>query len=245
MGELSATTRRYVYSVLRIALERAKKSRSIRENVATLADPPAKSTTSVEPWSRDEAGRFLEAVEGDRLEALYNLAMLVGLRQSELLGLTWRDLDLEGRRIRVRHQLQRGTLELVDLKTDESRRDLDLPARVADLLVEHRQRQQVIRLDGLVFVSSTGGPIEHRNPAHAFDRRVAEAGVRRINFHALRHCAASYQLDQGATIDEVKMMLGHTQRSTTVELYSHLLDRGRRAVADRADAMFPRRTARG
>jgi hypothetical protein len=53
------------------------------------------------------------------------------------------------------------------------------------------------------------------------------------------------QPERGATIDEVKMMLGHTQRSTTVELYSHLLDRGRRAVADRADAMFPRKTARG
>jgi len=131
----------------------------------------------------------------------------------------------------------------------EAARPRDRPSWA--LLAAHRGRQLEEPLaagpswqdTGLVFATTTGEPIDYRNLARALERRIHSAGVRRIRFHDLRHCAASFQLAQGAGLDEIKWMLGHTQRSTTAELYTPLVGTLRFAAADRADALFPRKTA--
>lgn len=85
----------YAYSVLRIALGRAVKGELLMRNVATLVDPPTKSTMEMHPLSADEARGFLDAVAAERLAPLYSLALMTGLRQGELLALQWRDPDLD------------------------------------------------------------------------------------------------------------------------------------------------------
>lgn len=102
-------------------------------------------------WSRpqiralepDEARRFIESVRGDRLQALYSVALALGLRQGEALGLQWKDLDLENGGHWVRHQLQRvdTRLVLVEPKTERSRRTLVVPASIVERLRDHAKQQ--------------------------------------------------------------------------------------------------------
>jgi integrase len=105
----------------------------VTRNVATLVEPPKSRRTEVQPFTEQEARTLLAAAQGDRLEALYAVALTLGLRQGELLGLRWEDLDLDRGVLRVRQQLQHMKREqpvIKGLKTRASRRDLDLPARL-------------------------------------------------------------------------------------------------------------------
>jgi integrase len=109
---------------------------------------------------------FLHAIEGDRLRALYVSAIGLGLRQGELLALRWQDVDLESGRLNVRHSLTLDTRQLVEPKTDKSRRSLRLPSIVTEALRDHRRAQVEERLAAAarwkdrdyVFTTRTGGP---------------------------------------------------------------------------------------
>lgn len=106
-GKLSARTVQYLHAVIRKALNVALKDESIARNPAALVDPPRGAAREVEPLTPDEARRFLKAIEGNRLEALYVTAVSLGLRQGEAIALRWRDVDLEAGTLRVRFALQR------------------------------------------------------------------------------------------------------------------------------------------
>jgi integrase len=99
--------------------------------VAALATPPRVVREERRPLSPEQARAFLDAVAGDRLEALYQVAISLGPRQGEALGLGWDDVDLDNKRLRVRRALQRidGKLTLKEPKTEKSRRTLPLPRR--------------------------------------------------------------------------------------------------------------------
>lgn len=128
-GSLSPTTVRYALTVLRIALGRAVKSGRVVRNVAALVDPPKLERLEIHPLSLAEVATFLRSVEDDRLGPLYVCAIGLGLRQGELLGLRWPDVDLEGGSLTVAHTLNRG--KLAPPKTDRSRRSLRLGVEVA------------------------------------------------------------------------------------------------------------------
>jgi integrase len=100
-GDLSPSTVRYLYAVLRIALGRAEKSGRVGRNVARLVDPPRQATPEMRALTVDEVGRFLPALEGYRVGPLVTVAVTTGMRQGELLGLRWPDVDLEGGMVTV------------------------------------------------------------------------------------------------------------------------------------------------
>src|SRR5207302_5359998 len=118
----------------------------------------------------EEARAFLEVVHGDRLEALYTVALALGLRRGEALGLQWGDLNFERGTLAVRASLQRagGKLQLMDTKTEQSRRTVRLPKMVTAALRTHRERQMFEaraagtrwQETGYVFTSSLGTPID-------------------------------------------------------------------------------------
>jgi integrase len=93
--------------ILRIALGQALKWDLVPRNVATLANPPSVRRPEIKPWTPDQARDFLQAVRGDRLEALYSVALALGLRRGEALGLQWEDVDLDKGTLTVRLALQR------------------------------------------------------------------------------------------------------------------------------------------
>ena len=245
---LSPRTVRHCHAVLRVALGQALRWGLLTRNVATLVDPPRTTHTEVQPFSPDEARRFLVAVEGNRLEALYTVALACGLRQGEALGLRWQDIDLDAGSLRVCHALQRveGTLTLVEPKTARSRRTVALPTIVVKALRAHRARQLEERLlagrrwqeAGFVFTSTIGTPLDARNVQDAFKAVLTSAELRPQRFHDLRHGAASLLLAQGVQPRGVMEILGHSQIGITLNLYSHVMPELLREAADKMDAVL-------
>jgi integrase len=248
----------FVRAVLRRALAQAVKWRYVVDNPATLVDPPP--AAAYEAAFLDEAGAraLLKAAAGDRLEGLVTIALCMGLRQGEALGLTWADVDLEAGVLRVRRQLQRvdGRPQLVELKTARSRRDLPVPDVVAAALRAQRARQAEERLQagarwqdwGLVFATSSGAPWIPRNLTRDFKRLLAAAGLPDVRWHDLRHSAGSLLHARGVDLPTIMAILGHSQISVTANTYLHLgaaAKRGAAEAMDRAVAPAPAAAGRG
>jgi integrase len=247
---LSAGSVRRLHANLRRALNIAVRWQLIHTNPVSLVDPPSIPHSEVRPYSLDEARAFLKAVRGRRLEARWVIAIALGMRQGEVLGLHWEDVDLERGTLRVVAQLRRdadtGQLERVETKTARSRRTLPLPDSVRTALREHRDRQAVERLDAdswvdprLVFTTRLGTPIHPRNDYRSFRELILQANLRQIRVHDLRHTAASVLLAQGVPARVVMEILGHSQISVTLNTYAHVAPDVSREAADRVnDALW-------
>lgn len=130
-------------------------------NVATLVDLPARVDHELSPLSADQVATFLDAIDGDRLRALYVSAIGLGMRQGELLALRWSDVDLDAETVTVRHTLSATTRTLTEPKTDRARRTLRLPGEALDALRDHRRAQLAERLAATScepFTSTSSGP---------------------------------------------------------------------------------------
>jgi integrase len=247
---LSPTTSRYTHAVLRIALGRAVKSGRNVRNVASLVEPPARRTAERRPLTAEQARAFLAATAGDRLEALYVLAITTGMRQGELLALRWQDLDLDAGRLSVRHTLRLDTRELAEPKTERARRTLRLGPDSIAALRDHRHRQLTERLAAgrrwneadFVFASSIGTPMDSRNVTKAFQRILARVGLPHQRFHDLRHACATLLLEDGEELGVVSRILGHSQIATTADVYAHLTPAMLERSAARMDAILARRS---
>ena len=177
-------------------------------------------------------------------EALYSVALALGLRQGEALGLRWQDIDIDRHQSSVSHALQRigGRLELVEPKTRRSRRTMVLPVTVADALRRHRDVQaQERRRAGsewveadFVFTTQWGKPLDGSFVRRDFPRLLDAAGLPPMRFHDLRHSCASLLLAQGVAARTVMEVLGHSQISLTLDTYSHVMPQ---LVQDAANAM--------
>ena len=204
---LSPRTVCYLPAVLRKALGQTLKWGEVARNVATLIDPPRMEEKDVEPFTPDECRKILKAVRGERLEALYTVALALRLRQGEALGLHRADVDLDAATLRVRVQLPKidGEFRFTEPKSKTSLRAISLPAFAVTALREHRVRQLEERLragdartdSGLVFTSSIGTPLFARNVSRSFHALLDRAGIDRRGFHSLRHSAATLLLLQG------------------------------------------------
>jgi integrase len=160
----------------------------------------------VKVWSLEEA-RFLPgAIDGNRLKALYSVALVVGLRQGEALGLKWDDVDVVGASLRVRQQLQRidGVYRFTETRTERSGRTIALPEFAVAALRAHRVCQLQDRLFagqdwqddswGLVLMSLRATPLDAKNVTHRFRDLLAKLVLPRMRFHDLRHACASLRL---------------------------------------------------
>lgn len=197
-------------------------------------------------FTEPEARAFLAAVQGDRMEAIYTVAMAVGLRRGEALGLRWSDVDLDAATLRVEQAVCVGRkgLQVQGLKTPASRRTFSLPAVAVAALRRHRARQQQERLlagpgawqdSGLVFTTRTGGPVHPSTLNRWFKRTLQRAGLPHQRFHDLRHACATLLLAQGVPARVVMDLLGHSGIAITLNLYSHVLPAMRSAAADAMD----------
>jgi integrase len=230
---LSGRTVQHIRTVLRTALNQAVRWGLIVRNAAALTEPPRIENYEIQPITPEEARKFLDAIKEDRLEALFTVALALGLRRGEALGLRWQDISFEQRTLRVTNSLQRinGKLLLSDLKTKNSRRVLHMPELLIRKLREHRGRQLEDKLlagsrwheNDLVFPSSIGTPLEPRNLNRHFDQLLSKAGMHHFRLHDLRHYCASLLLAQGVALKVVSEILGHTQISTTADIYTHIL----------------------
>lgn len=265
---LSKRTVQYHRTILRAALNQAMRWGLVSRNVAALTEAPRVDRPERPFLSIEEADRILAAakqlpqltskharprsVESDRLEALWLLTLTMGLRRGEALGLRWSDVDYDNSEIALVRQLQRVDKQLVfrEMKTDRRRR-LPLPSVTIEALKTHRKRQLEERLLAgdrwqeldLVFPSTIGTPLDPNNVSNRFKALARRAGLpEEITLHSLRHSCVSFLVAQKVETRLIMEILGHSQISTTMDLYAHILPAAKREAANAMDATFGRRT---
>jgi integrase len=223
-----------LHVVVHKALKAAVADGLIPRNVADGLKLPKLSREEINSLSREEARRLLDAARGERLEALYVLALNTGMRQGELLALKWDDVDLEGGVLRVRRTLTRAgkVYATGEPKTRNSRRVIRLTGAAVEALRRHLSRQleemervgSLYQPGGLVFATGAGTII---NPSNLRNRSLKTllkvAGLRPVRFHDLRHTCATLLLSQNVNPKIVSEMLGHASVSITLDVYSHLM----------------------
>lgn len=254
----SGTTVRHLHMVLHRALGQAVRLGLLQRNVCDLVDPPRARRVEMQTWTREEAEVFLATAlhareEGrDRLYALYVLAVRLGMRQGELLGLRWRQVDRRRGTLRVVSTLtwhEDGTWSLGEPKSEAGRREIPLSAELVSVLHEHHQGQAAERVRAgpvwrdhdLVFPNTIGNPLRKSNLLKlSYLRLVAESGVPRIRFHDLRHTAATLMLESGVEPQVVKEILGHSSIAVTLGIYAHVRARQKREAVERLDGLTGR-----
>lgn len=255
---LSPRTVKHLLVTLRGALAVALKDGQIPRNVAALVDPPRAVRPEVQWFTPQQARAFLDAVSGQRHEAAFTTAVAIGLRQGEILGLQWSDINLETGVLTVRAALQRIDKKLirVEPKSAAGRRSIQLPAVCLSGLIRHKAKQDGVRIwagtrwkeTGYVFTTRIGTPLDPRDllrEYYSITKPKAEPGEPKpvlkfpaIRFHDLRHSAATLLLAQGVSARYITEMLGHSQVSFTLQTYAHVLPEVQKTIATKMDEIL-------
>jgi len=247
---LSTTTVAHHHAVIHEALEHAVKWGLVARNVAEAVNPPKIKRQEMKTWTPEDVQRFLAAARDDRFYALFLAAITTGMRQGELLGLRWQDVDLAAGVATVQQTLHKAGREPVfgRPKTERSRRRVVLLPELVAALRAHKAAQNEERLllgtayrdYGLVFAGEGGAALSASNLLKRHFRPVIErAGVPPLRFHDLRHTHASLLLADGVHPKVVSERLGHASVSTTLDVYSHVLpDLQKDAVAGLQRRLF-------
>ncbi|HEV2068561.1 MAG TPA: site-specific integrase [Acidimicrobiales bacterium] len=188
---------------------------------------------------------FLDAVTDHEHFALFRTAGMTGMRRGELLGLRWSDVDLNGGTIHVRHQLGADS-ELVEVKTERSRRIVDLDPQTVVVLHQHRKDQAARRLalgagwedEDLVFTGVDGRALRPDTVTKAFASAVPRSDVPRVRLHDLRHSRASHLARAGAHPIVIQTQLGHSSATFSQEVYTHVDRERSRSAASAVGALM-------
>jgi integrase len=226
-------TIRYIHSILHRALERAVKYDIISRNPTHKAILPRKQQPEMSVLEESQVSALLIAAKTSRLEALFHLAVTTGMRQGEILGLKWPDIEWKSGILHVRRQVQRvPALVYVfgEPKTRAGKRTIKLGPSTLQALRAHWERQQLEKAaagpswqnNDLVFPSTHGTPLDQSNLLKEFKRILMLANLPHIRFHDLRHTAASLLINHGIPVIVVSRILGHSKPSVTLDIYSHV-----------------------
>ena len=251
---LSNTTVVCFHSVLHKALETAVRWDLIGRNTCDLVSPPRREHFEIQPLSLPQIQQFLTVIQGHKQEALFTLALATGMRRGEILGLKWRDLDLDEGVLHIQRILTRIPSKLpgkgfteAEPKTERGRRSILLPAFTVEALKAHQVKQlEARRKAGVewqdhdyVFCTSIG---THLNPTRdvldQFKILLKKAGLPAIRFHDLRHSSATMLLGMKVHPKIVQEILGHSQISITMDIYSHVLPTMQEDAMNKLNAAF-------
>jgi len=245
-GGLSAQTVKHHHRVLYEALKHAVKHGVLIRNVAEAVDPPRPDGKEMATLEPDDVHPLLNAAHETPYYTLFYTAIYTGLRRSELLGLRWRDVDLDLATLSVvqtLHYVPKKGYTFREPKTKRSRRLVDLSPSLALLLREHRANQELERTllgrllkpDDLVFSYPDGTPLPPNSVTKAFHKLAQSLGLSNIRLHDLRHTHATLMLRQGVHPKVVSERLGHSSVAITLDTYSHVLPGIQAAAAQRFD----------
>ena len=247
----SPRTASHARVTLRRALADAMRDGQVHRNVAALARPPRVTRRTIEP-GRDyldaaQLRRLLAVATEYRVGALVTLAATTGLRQGELLGLAWEDVDWEAATLTVRRTMARawgGGYELSAPKTNRSRRAVHLAAVAVDALRREQREQEAAKagagsawqdVDRLVFTDAIGRPLYPTAVHRTFRELLTAANLPMVPFHGLRHSTATALLSAGVPLRVVSDLLGHSGIAITADFYAHVERDLRRDAANAMD----------
>lgn len=241
---LSAKTIKNIHGVVHKSLQQAVKINYIRANPSNACDLPRVVKTKIKPLDENQISVFIKAIDGHQYENLFLVTLFTGMRQGEILGLTWDSVDLENGSIHIYQQLQRidGLYSFVSLKNDKTR-NITLPPFIIKLLQNHKSQQNQWRLmagtawdnSNLVFSNQLGGHLCHVTVSRNYKKIVTSIGLPDARFHDLRHSYAVAALQSGDDIKTVQENLGHHTASFTLDVYGHVSDRMKTDSANRME----------
>lgn len=237
-----------IHGVLHSALQQAVLVGYLRANPAARTVLPKRTKAEIQVLEAQQFPAFIKAIEGHRYQYLYLTDLFTGMRQSELLGLQWMDIDLNQGMITVRRQLQylggsHGGYQYTTPKNNKTRL-VALPTKAIDALKKQRALQGTMRLaagalwsnpDNLVFTTELGEHIKHDVVYRNLKRIFASMGVPNLRFHDLRHSYAVLSLQAGEDIKTVQENLGHHAAAFTLDTYAHVTDQMRKDGAAKMD----------
>ena len=247
---LSAKTVKDIYGILHRALGQAVEVGYLRINPSDACKLPRVERAEIKPLDEAQTAAFLNAIHGQPFERLFIVDLLTGLRQGELLGLRWKDVDFDAGTVTVAQQLLKskekgGAYFFGSLKNDKTRLLTPAPS-VMKALREQRRVQTEWRLkagefwedSGLVFTDELGHHLSHVTVRKHFKKAVESIGIPEARFHDLRHSFAVNSLQAGDNPKTVQENLGHATAAFTLDVYAHATERMKRDSANRMEALF-------
>lgn len=253
---LSPTTVNAIQEMLHKALDDAIKAGLISRNVCELVTLPRKQHKEINPLMPEQARKLLEVAKGHPQEALFVLALATGMRRGELLGLKWQDVNFIEGTLQVRRILSRLPTKMAkehgdlyveaDTKTKSSKRGIVIAAFALEVLKQHRIRQEEAkRVAGdaweehdYIFATPLGRHLDPGGVLVHLKQLLVKAGLPDKRFHDLRHSAATLLLSMGVHPKVVQEILGHSEISMTMDIYSHVLPTMQRDAMSRLNQAF-------
>lgn len=251
-NRLAAKTIKNIHGVLHKALSQAVKLGFIPANPTDVCELPRIEKKEIKPLDENEMTAFINAIHGHKYEYIYLIDLFTGLRQGEILGLSWDDIDFQKGLITVKQQLIRdkdsGKYYLGTLKNDKSRR-ITPALTVMKALREQRRDQAEMQLragsawnnpDNLVFTNELGRHLIHVSVYKSFKAIASSIGVPEARFHDLRHSYAVASLQAGDDLKTVQENLGHATASFTLDVYGHVTEKMKQESAERMEGFIQR-----
>ena len=238
-----------MHHTLHSALDYARRARLVSTNVSDDARLPPREEPRQQPLTAEQASLLLQKVKEHELEGLLTLALATGMREGELLGLRWADIDFTKGIVQVGRTLTyisgHGFIESKP-KTARSKRRIVLPQFAMDVLKHHRAKQLEKRLAAgsswvdrdLIFPDRDGDYLIPVTLLRRFRKLLRNAGLPRIRFHDLRHSAATLLLGMGVEMKIVQELLGHSSISITADIYGHVLPPMYKSAMDKMDGFL-------
>ena len=247
-GGLSPQTVSHHHRVLFAALRQAVKWQLLARNPCEAVEPPKIERKEMQALDMDRSQALLQAAEGSWLRLPILLAIAMGLRRGEILGLRWQDIDLAAGALKVRHSIGKGGVVRAP-KTSHSRRAISLPPSVVDALKEQQARQleDQARLEGayqghgFVVARQDGSAYLPDHLTHAFAKLAKRAGFTGLRFHDLRHTSATLLLAAGVDVKTIASRLGHSSAVVTLNTYAHMLRQMDEHAASKMDLLLTAR----
>lgn len=244
---LSPRRAHHLRAVLRTALNDARKQGLITRNVANDVAMPKADREPVKPLSPEQARALIAATDGTTYGGTFAVALYCGLRQGEVLGLRWQDIDFEAGTLTVAQSLKNipGKQVFGPPKSRNSRRTIPLPVAAAEALRRQRDRQAFDRKAAtewqdtdLVFTKPDGSPMSAWVVRTSLQRALKQAGLPAQRFHDLRHACATLLLSAGVPLVMVSRILGHSTIDLTANTYGHIGIEAMRQAATVMDSLF-------
>ncbi len=244
---LSPQSVRLLHAMLHKAFDYAVHVDLLPRNICDHVSLPRIEKRETRALSLEQALRLLETARGHRMEALFVLALVTGMRRGEIVALKWSDVNLTEGVISVQRSLVELKGGIIESKPKSSRgyRSIILPPFALEALKKHRERQQLMRREALqwqendyVFCTSHGTPFAAANLRTAFKALLAKAELPDIRFHDLRHSVATLLLELGTHPKIVQELLGHENIGMTMDIYSHVMPTMQKEAMARLDALL-------
>lgn len=239
LERVSANTVIHYHAVIHRALKYAVKIKTIQSNPAVNVERPRKEKFIGSFYDKKEINTLFDIIQGHPLEVAIKLAAFYGLRREEIIGLKWTAIDFENNTLTIQHTVTECNLDGKHIevasdtaKTDSSLRTMPLVTNFREMLLAKKEKQEHYRklcgrsyckeyLD-YIFVNEMGERWKPRYLSDGFKRILEQNGLRRIRFHDLRHTCASLLLANKVPMKKIQEWLGHSDFSTTANIYAHL-----------------------